>query len=248
MSVNQPVIFAAATVASTLVGGAVTFRARGSLRFVLAFTTGVLLGIVSFDLLPDIVALVQLHGLSMLRPMLALTIGFLVFRSVEHVLLTREPGVDGSVADRRHRSAGLLSAAALIGHSAFDGVSIGLAFQLSTAIGLAVAFAVIGHDFADGINTVSVMLAHGNSTRRAVTMLVLDAVAPLVGVASTLFVHFSAAVLVLYIGFFAGFLLHVATSASHGATATGARGRTAVVVGLTWVGAAFALAVTQAAG
>ena len=42
------------------------------------------------------------------------------------------------------------------------GIAIGLAFQVSSSTGLTVALAVIGHDFADGINTMALMLAHGN--------------------------------------------------------------------------------------
>ena len=41
-----------------------------------------------------------------------------------------------------------------------------------------VAAAVIAHDFADGLNTVSLMLAHGNTTRRSLLLLALDALAP----------------------------------------------------------------------
>jgi zinc transporter ZupT len=248
----EPLALSLATCASTLVGGLFTLRAQSRLRFVLAFTTGALLGIVSFDLLPDVFELTRQHGLGVLPPMLALCSGFLIFRSIENLMLTRGPVSDDLSPDhgdhRQNPPAGVLSALALIGHSVFDGVSIGLGFQVSTAIGLAVAIAVIGHDFADGVNTVSLMLAHGNSRRRAATMLVLDAVAPLVGAASTLLFRFPPDALVLYVGFFAGFLLHIATSASHGATIAGTRRQTGALVGLAWLGAAFALVVTQVAG
>jgi ZIP family zinc transporter len=55
------------------------------------------------------------------------------------------------------------------------------------------------------------MLRHGNSDRRARLMLALDAVAPVLGAASTLFFHVPAHVLALYLAFFAGFLLYLAT-------------------------------------
>ena len=82
---------------------------------------------------------------------------------------------------------GVASAVALAAHSFLDGVGIGLAFQVDNTVGFAVALAVIAHDFADGLNTVTVMRTHGNSRRRQVVMLVVDAVAPVLGALSTLF-------------------------------------------------------------
>src|SRR5207249_9329527 len=117
-----------------------------------------------------------------------------------------------SYADHHHPQVGLLSALALVGHSFMDGVGIGLGFQVSTIVGVAVAAAVIAHDFADGLNTVSLMLAHHNTTRRSVAMLLLDALAPVFGAASTLFFQVPQNVLALYLGFFAGFLLYIGAS------------------------------------
>ncbi|MGB9378919.1 MAG: ZIP family metal transporter, partial [Mycobacteriales bacterium] len=107
---------------------------------------------------------------------------------------------------------GLASAGALATHSLLDGVAIGLAFQANSAVGITVAIAVIGHDFSDGLNTVGIMTAHRNTRRKAVIMLVIDALAPAVGAASTLFFSLPEAALGLYLGFFAGFLLYLATA------------------------------------
>ena len=97
-------------------------------------------------------------------------------------------------------------------HSFLDGVGIGLAFQVSDTVGFAVALAVIAHDFADGLNTVTILRTHGNSRRRQLSMLAVDAVAPVVGAFSTLFFSVSNDVLALYLGGFAGFLLYLATA------------------------------------
>jgi ZIP family zinc transporter len=109
----------------------------------------------------------------------------------------------------KHPQVGLESAIALSGHSFLDGVGIGLGFQVNATVGVAVAIAVIGHDFADGLNTVSLMLAHKNNHRRSVILLLVDALAPVVGVVATLFFTVSAASLAIYLGFFAGFLLYI---------------------------------------
>src|SRR6185312_7845217 len=99
-----------------------------------------------------------------------------------------------------------------IGHSFMDGIGIGLAFQVSTGVGVTVAIAVIAHDFSDGLNTVSLMLRHRNSTRRSQLMLGLDAIAPVLGAASTLLFELPPFWLMLYLGFFAGFLLYISVS------------------------------------
>jgi ZIP family zinc transporter len=106
---------------------------------------------------------------------------------------------------------GMVSAIALCSHSFLDGVGIGLAFQVDEKVGFAVALAVIAHDFADGLNTVTLMLRHGNSTARARVMLAADALAPILGALATLVIAVPDKVLGLYLGFFAGFLLYLAT-------------------------------------
>jgi len=119
---------------------------------------------------------------------------------------------EGDYAMHKHPHVGLVSALALAGHSFMDGVGIGLGFQVSRSVGALVALAVVTHDFSDGINTVSLMLAHENSTRRTIGLLLLDAVAPIAGAALTLLVVPSDLFLLIYLGFFAGFLLYIGAS------------------------------------
>ena len=94
-------------------------------------------------------------------------------------------------------------------------------------------------------NTVSVMIAHGNGPKHATLMLAADAVAPVVGALSTLFLHVRPDSLVLFLGFFAGFLRHVATSASHSIAPRQSGRRVLELVGIMAGGAAFALVVTR---
>jgi ZIP family zinc transporter len=104
------------------------------------------------------------------------------------------------------------SALALIGHSFMDGVGIGLGFQVSPVVGISVAIAVIAHDFTDGMNTVNLLLHHKNSNAKAKRFLILDALAPVLGVFSTLFFVVPQNFLIIYLGFFAGFLLYISAS------------------------------------
>jgi zinc transporter ZupT len=112
----------------------------------------------------------------------------------------------------RHPTVGLINASGLSFHSFLDGVGIGLGFQVSPHVGFIVALAVIAHDFSDGLNTVTLMLSHKNTTKKAVILLLIDATTPLLGAASTLLFSIPNNFLILYLGFFAGFLLYIGAS------------------------------------
>ncbi|MFD7413027.1 ZIP family metal transporter [Kitasatospora purpeofusca] len=112
----------------------------------------------------------------------------------------------------RHQGVGLTAAMALVGHSVMDGFAIGAAFQAGTTVGTVVAIAVVAHDFADGFNTYTITRLYGNNKRRALALLAADALAPVTGAAITLLFSISEHLLGLYLGFFAGFLLYLATS------------------------------------
>ena len=200
-----------ATFFSTLAGGLFALRFRDRLHYMLSFTAGVLLGVVSFDILPEIFELAREQDIDATGAMIALVLGFLLFHSIEKFVLVHHAHED-SYAAHHHPHVGVLSALALAGHSFMDGVGIGLGFQVSQAVGVIVAIAVIAHDFCDGLNTVSLMLVHRNTTLRSFAMLGLDAIAPVLGAASTLFFQVPRPVLMLYLGFFAGFLLYIGAS------------------------------------
>lgn len=236
-----------ATFGSTAVGGLFALRFRDQLHFILSFTAGVLLGVVSFDILPEIFELARAHATEPMGAMIALVAGFLLFHGLEKYTLVHHVH-EAEYAVHRHPQVGLLSALALIGHSFLDGVAIGLAFQVSQPAGVIVALAVIAHDFCDGLNTVSLMLVHGNTPRRSSAMLVLDAVAPVLGAASTLFFSVPPGVLMLYLGFFAGFLLYIgASDILPEAHSQNRPGITLGLIALTCLGAAFIFAAVQLA-
>jgi ZIP family zinc transporter len=204
----SPVVLAGAAVVSTLGGGALALRFRDRLHYLLGFTAGVLLGVVAFDLLPEIFSLSQDHAFDPSAAMIALVVGFLLFHSLEKFVLVH-PAQEEHYSHHHHPHVGLASAAVLAAHSCMDGVAIGIGFQVSPVVGMTVALAVIAHDFSDGLNTVTLMLRHRNSTRRALAMLVVDALAPLVGVLLTLAFTIPPFQLMVYLGFFAGFLLYI---------------------------------------
>ncbi|HTQ75867.1 MAG TPA: ZIP family metal transporter [Burkholderiales bacterium] len=228
-----------ATFLSTLAGGLFALKFQDRLHLILSFTAGVLLGVVSFDILPEIFALTRAQGTDPAGAMIALVAGFLLFHALEKFVLVHHVH-EAEYASHHHPQVGVLSALALIGHSFMDGVGIGLAFQVSNAVGIAVAIAVITHDFCDGLNTVSLMLVHRNTTFRSLAMLALDALAPVMGAILTLLIQVPSSFVVVYLGFFAGFLLYIgASDVLPEAHSKGGAGAAAGLIVLTCLGAAF---------
>lgn len=205
------ILFSVATFLSTLGGGLLALRFSDRLHYILSFTAGVLLGVVSFDILPEIFSLASEHALDPAGAMVTLVAGFLIFHTIEKFVLLHAAH-ESDYAAHRHPHVGVASALALSGHSFMDGVGIGLAFQVSPAVGFAVAIAVIAHDFCDGLNTVSLMIVNHNPKKKALALLFLDAVAPVLGAASTLAFRAPPVVTMDYLGFFAGFLLYIGAS------------------------------------
>lgn len=196
---------------STLIGGLFAVRHRRHLRHILGLTAGIILGVIAFDILPETFHIIEEFGIDPTWPMVALVIGFLGFHVAEKMLLLHHEH-EGQYGKHRHPQVGMLSAVALGGHSLLDGIGIGLAFQVHTAVGVAVAIALVAHKFADGLNTASLMLAHKNTRKRALYMVVVNAVLPIVGALSTLLFTIPEQWLAYYLSFYAGFLLYIGAS------------------------------------
>lgn len=239
------VLFALATFVSTFAGGLFALKNAGRLHYILSFTAGVLLGVVSFDILPEIFGLAAESAVDPTGAMIALVGGFLLFHTLEKFVLVHHAHED-AYAKHRHPNVGMFSAFALIGHSFLDGIGIGLAFQVSDAAGYVVAAAVIAHDFCDGLNTVSLMLVNKNTKRRALFMLGLDALAPVLGALSTLAFTLPPSALIYFLGFFAGFLLYISASdILPEAHSQAPPGKVLTLVALTILGAGFIFAVSR---
>jgi len=237
-----PILLSITTFFSTLVGGLTALKNKDKLHRILGYTAGVLLGVVAFDILPEIFKLVNANHVDPIKPMIALVVGFLLFHILEKSIIIHHAH-ETEYGQHRHPQVGLLSALALSGHSFLDGVGIGLGFQVSTSVGVIVAIAVIAHDFSDGLNTVSLMLTNKNSTSRSFKLLLVDAFAPVLGALSTLLFTLPALGLILYLGFFAGFLLYI--GASDILPEAHSKHSSALTIVLTVIGALFMFIVTR---
>ena len=205
------VIFSIATFFSIFFGGLFAARFREHIHEIMAFAAGVLLAVVSFDIFPEIIEQIKINNFNPIGAMVALVLGFLIFHILEKTILIHHAH-ETDYAEHKHPSVGVLSALALAGHSFMDGIGIGLGFQINPGIGLLVAIAVISHGFTDGLNNTTLMLVHKNELKKAKKFLLLHAIAPVLGAISTLFFKVSPHFLILYLGFFAGFLLYIGAS------------------------------------
>jgi ZIP family zinc transporter len=230
------------TFVSTLLGGITSIKYKDKIHLILGFTAGVLLGLVTFDLMPEIFKIVRETNIDPIYPMIALVTGFMIFHILEKTVLIHHAQED-SYGEHHHPSVGLISAIALTGHSFLDGVGIGLGFQVSPALGIVIAVAVIGHDFCDGLNTGSLMLINKNSDKKSFILIFADAIAPVFGAISTLFFRLPNSFMLIYLGFFAGFLLYIGLEdilpEAH------SKGSSLKTIGLTIVGIIFIFIITR---
>ena len=81
------ILLSLATFISTLLGGLFAVKFKDKLHYIMAFAAGVLLGVVCFDILPEIIEQVKIHDFSSTGITIALVLGFLVFHILEKTIL-----------------------------------------------------------------------------------------------------------------------------------------------------------------
>jgi zinc transporter ZupT len=202
-----PILLALVTLISTGLGGTAAIRLRDRLHLLLGFSSGAVLAVALFDILPEVFSFD--HGASYM-PITAL--GFLAFFGLERYTAMHRAREHPHLAEAHEAELGAMSAAGLAFHSFLDGVAIGVGFQTSVEVGLLIAFGIIAHDFSDGLNTVTVVLAHGKSRRDAIFWLLVDMSMPVLGAASTLMFNLKAGLLPVLLAFFAGSFLYIGAS------------------------------------
>ena len=194
-------IIAVAAFASTLAGGLLALKLRDKLHLILGFSAGAVIGVAFFDLLPEAISVgTKYHTPTVILAWSAL--GFLFYLALDRMVTFH--------GDSTRR--GGFAASVLCIHSILDGVAIGLAFQTSRVVGIVVAIAVLTHDFSDGINTMNIVLKNRGSRSQAFRWLVLDAAAPIVGIASTLLFTLPGDGFGVALALFGGFFLYIGAS------------------------------------
>jgi ZIP family zinc transporter len=200
---------AAITFISTLTGGLIAVRYRKVLHYFFAFASGSLLAVTFFDILPESLKISLDAGLPMRYIFITVVGFFFLYSLVERFFLTHHYH-DGH--DKHGHIMGPVGAGGLVIHSFFDGISIGIAYQVSAAIGIIVALAVIFHDFNDGINTITIMLKNKQHVKKAKMFLVADAIAPIIGVILASAFLIGNVILAFILAAFAGEFIYLGTT------------------------------------
>ena len=205
---------AAVTVLATFSGGLLALRAKDRFHLVLGLSAGLLLGLVGFDLLPEVFEMGSSEFGGVKSVSLALIAGFLSLHFIEQFAGSHEPAESEYHHDHTHafEIAGTVGAFAMAGHIFLDGVALALAFKVSNALGIAVFIAMIVHAFSDGLNTVALLVKLGQWTQRGKFLLGIDAIARISGaiLGSTLVISDSA--IAIYLAAFSGIVIYLATS------------------------------------
>jgi zinc transporter ZupT len=202
------VILAIATFVSTIIGGAAIIKFRRYLPYFFAFAAGSLIAVSFLDLLPESITVAESINFPLRYVMLAVVFSFFLYSLLERFFLTHHLENE----DGHGHIMGPIGAGSLVIHSFLDGAAIGSAFQVNASIGLVVAFAVIFHDFTDGINTVTLMLKNKHKVSRAAIFLIMDALAPVLGVLATTAMAIPQYLLALILAVFVGEFLYIGAS------------------------------------
>jgi ZIP family zinc transporter len=189
---------------STLIGGLITFKFKKYLPYFFAFAAGSLIGVSFLDLLPESLNLANSIQFPIRNIMIMILASFFIYSMLEKFFLTHEIEEEG-----HGHILGPIGAGSLVLHSFLDGAAIGSAFQVNFSIGVIVAFAVIFHDFTDGINTVTIMLKNNHNSRNAKIFLLLDAIAPILGILLTSIIMIPQHILALILAFFVGEFIYM---------------------------------------
>ena len=211
---NIAILLAGLTALSTFAGGALALKAKDRLHLVLGLSAGLLLGLVAFDLLPEVFELGSQEFLHAPVVSIALIGGFLLLHFYERIFGSHEPAESdyGHDHEHSHNFAGAFGAIAMGGHVFLDGLALGVAFRVSSDLGLVVFVALLVHAFSDGLNTVSMLIKSGNWSKRAIWLLAVDAAMRIGGAAFGSYLTISDPLLGLYLAAFAGMLIYLATS------------------------------------
>ena len=165
--------FGGAAAGATIIGGALAIRLQRSLNVLLSFGSGVVLGVALLDLFPEALELGD-GKIAHTVTVATAVCGFVLYLAIGRAA--------AASTDRPRGWLSRVSVASLVVHSLLDGFGIGSAFHASAPVGVAVAAGVIAHDLVDGANTVVFSLNGGASPSSVRRWLLLDGVAPILGI------------------------------------------------------------------
>ncbi len=226
----MPSLLGISAACATYIGGRFALHWQHKIHWLLGYGAGAVIGVAAFDLLPEARQLCNTHGGGTVFGivLIGFLLGAVMFRfspvhchveqgtlPADHVSGEAQDHVpaeagQGSVGDKRHFARrNLVGAGGLALHSLLDGVGIGVALKVSVSVGVIVAIGVLVHDFSDGVNTVAIVLRNRGDDRSARKWLLIDSIAPLVGLLLTRFISLPATTLGCILALFCGLFLYI---------------------------------------
>jgi ZIP family zinc transporter len=211
---DTAIVLAAITAVATALGGLLALKAKDRLHLVLGLSAGLLLGLVAFELIPEVFKLHSDELLGAPAVSVSLIAGFLLLHFYEKFFGSHEPADSDYGHDHSHSAnvAGGIGAVAMGIHIFIDGLALAIAFTVNEALGFAVFAALLVHAFSDGLNLVAFLIKNGKWSKKAIWLLGLDSMARVGGAALGTTLTLSENFTALYLAAFSGIIIYLATS------------------------------------
>jgi zinc transporter ZupT len=181
--VDPALYYALIAAAANLVGGLlITGHSRGGRalqRLLIAFGAGFMMATALVGMLPHALEAGE-------NAALAILVGYLLVHFTQHVITPHF-----HFGEETHHDAmvnpwvGITALVGLLLHTFFDGVAIASGFGVGEWLGMLVFLAILLHKVPEGVTLASVMLASGNSRRRALCAVVALGISTVLGVLLT---------------------------------------------------------------
>lgn len=211
-----PLFFGILASLNVLLGGFLVMNLKKYFNSILGLAGGVMLGVVIFEILPEIFHLSLELNISLFKGLFAMVFGIIFFHLLSFFFPLHEHGHHEHESHTNHihthKGLGIYGAVLMIVHSFIDGFGIGAGFLVSNSVGFAIALAVILHNFSDGINTSSTLLHFKVNKNKFNFIFGLSVLSPILGVAGSLVFKINETFIYYYLGIFAGSILYLAIS------------------------------------
>ena len=198
-------------VVGTTIGGALSFlinkESKRLLSFVLEFSAGLMLSVVSFDLLPEAF---KLGGVGL--GCIGVVIGTAVVILLDDIIKKLDI-VQKSIQNKGVLKAGILMAAAIALHNFPEGVAVGSSFEASMKLGLSIAIVIAVHDIPEGMAVALPLRLGGISPLKVLLLVFLSGVPTGVGaLVGALLGEISDKVIASCLGFAGGAMMYIVSS------------------------------------
>ena len=183
MAVHPALLYALLAAGANLIGGLLitghSHAGRRAQRVLIAFGAGFMLATAFVGMVPHAVEGGPAAAVGIL-------VGYLLVHLTQHVLTPHfHFGEETHHDEMVNPWVGIAALLGLVLHTFFDGVAIASGFAVGEWLGMLVFVAILLHKIPEGVTVASIMLASGNSRRRAMAAVAALGVSTVLGVLLT---------------------------------------------------------------